>query len=471
MEIILTTLIIYMIGVIIIGIIASRYMKTLEDYIIAGRRLGAWVTAISYQATALSGWLFMAFAGLVYENGLSHGVWLIIASGAAPLISFILIGRGIRRLAEVTKAYTVIDLLEERFQDRTRIIRIISAIVIFICMIVYAAGQFMATGTLMSVILNIPYEHAVIYGTIIMAIYMFLGGYLAVAWTDLVQGLIMVFGAVTLSALAAAKIGGLPALLDNLESVNPKFVNPWIMPTVIAGYITAAWLGYLGQPQLVVRFMSAKGEKQVLNSIPIVSMSAPALLCGAAIASASAIILLPGLAKPEESILRLSIALFHPIIAGIFVAATLAAIMSTSDSLIIAAVSTVVRDIYNKMIRPSASQKELVWLSRIITLIACIACAAIAIRPFAEMLWVMWWGWGGLTTFAPLFILAIYWKRATREGCIAGLIAGFIASIIWFQLGWHKWLHLSVPAFVFSMVACIIVSLLTKPPETAYTTT
>ena len=391
--------------------------------------------------------------------------------GAAPLISFILIGRGIRWLAEATKAYTVIDLLEERFQDRTRIIRIISAIVIFICMIVYAAGQFMATGTLMSVILNISYEHAVIYGTIIMAIYMFLGGYLAVAWTDLIQGLIMISGAVALGTLAVAKVGGLSALIDNLESVDPKFVDPWIIPTVAMGYIIAAWLGYLGQPQLVVRFMSAKGEKQVLNSIPIISMSAPALLCGTALGAASAIILLPGLAKPEESILRLSIAVFPPAIAGVFIAATLAAIMSTADSLVIAAVSTIVRDIYHKMIRPSTSQRELVWISRAITLVACIICAFIALRPFAEMLWVMWWGWGGLTTFAPLFILAIYWKRATREGCIAGLIAGFIASIIWFQLGWHKWLHLSAPAFIFSMIACVVVSLLTKPPETTYIAT
>ncbi|MEM2197420.1 MAG: sodium/proline symporter, partial [Sulfolobales archaeon] len=466
-TIVVSSFIIYSIICIVIGYIAARKTKTWEDFVIGGRRLGTWVTSLAYQSTALSGWLYMAYAGLAYTTGLFPVAWLSIGSGLAPLISFIVLGERIRRLTQVTNAYSTIDLLEKRFDDTKRLIRVTAVITIFISMTVYAAGQFMATGTLLSRIFGISYEHGVIAGSIVVVTYCLLGGYLAAALTDMFQGVLMLVGATTLGVLALINTGGLVNLVNQLETLDPKLVNPWIYPTVAAGYIMGAWLGYLGQPQLVVRFMSAKGLRNVLNSIPIVSITAPVLLVSCGIAGAASRILIPDLKTPDVSIIVLSETYFHPVFAGILIGAILAAIMSTADALVITAVTTVTRDLYHAMLRPKATQRELMWINRILTFIMGLFCLITAIRPFEAMLWVMWWGWAALTSFAPPFLCAAYWKRATREGIFAGIVCGFVATITWYQLGWYTWLHASGPAFAFSLLACIIVSLITKPTDNA----
>jgi len=462
---ILASVILYTIAVIIIGLVTARRIKHLDDFFIGGRRIGAWGTALAYQSTALSGWLYIAYAGLAYKYGPSHVAWLIIASGAAPLIAFLVLGKGLRKIAEETKAVTVIDWLERRYQDDTKVLRILSVAVIFICMMVYAAGQIMAVGAIMQVLLGVSYETGIYYSAAIIGIYVLLGGYLAVVTTDVIQGLVMFVTSLTLAILALIKVGGLSGLLSNLEAVDPTMVNVWAFPTVAIGYLVASWLGYLGQPQLVVRFMSAKGTKQILHSIPIVATVAPILLFGAGVAGSAARLLMPNLANPEHALLQLSVLVFHPVVAGVVLAGVLAAIMSSADQLVLSAVTSVVEDTYHRLIKPNASDKEIVNLARIVTVIIVVLATIIALNPFESVLWVMWWGWGGLTAFGPLFILGAYWKRVNKYGGILGLLMGFIASVIWFQLGYYKWLHLSAPAFAFSLLGCVIGSLLFKPKK------
>jgi sodium/proline symporter len=254
-------------------------------------------------------------------------------------------------------------------------------------------------------------------------------------------------------------------MYDKLYTIDPKLTSVWVAPITLLGFLAIGYLGYLGQPQLHVRFMAIKDSKMLKYSLVAAVVWAVIALYGVTLGGVAARVLLPGI-KPEMSLMALTKEMLPPVFAGILIAAMAAAIMSSANSYLLVVASALARDIYNKMINPNADQEKLVWISRISVLVVSLLSIYLALGATETVFKLVLYAWAGLAcSFGPVVIFGLYWKRATKEGAIAGMIVGAVTVILWKQLGlsWHPWYEM-IPGFVFSSIAIIVVSLLTKAP-------
>ncbi|MGI6702897.1 MAG: sodium/proline symporter [Clostridia bacterium] len=462
---IIVVMLTYMALMLYIGYRASRKVKTSEDFLIGGRTFGINLTAIAHQAAGLSGWLFIAWVGQVASTGFG-AIWTAFSSGFAPFINFFVLAKRVSKFTLMTKARSFIDLLEARYYDGDKKhIRAISAVIIFISITVYLSSQLMAAGTTLQAVLGWDYTASVVLGAIVVIAYTSAGGLLAVAWTDFVQGMLMIFAVLAGLFVAFSHTGGLGAVFEGMKAINPKLMNPWIAPITIVGLLSAGWLGYMGQPQLVQMFMGMKNPDESRKGAMIAGTTGVFLLFSTFFMYMACLVMFPQSADPNTNFIQMIMTYTPSFLAGIVTAAILAAVMSSSDALLHVANTAVCQDFYNKMLKGgNATDKEVLMVGRISAIIIGAAAIYIALNPFEGVLWVNWWAWGGLSSFAPVVVLGLYWKRATREGAIAGLIGGFLGSAIWFAVGYYKWLHLTFVAFVCAMVLLVAVSLVTPAP-------
>lgn len=463
--VIVLVMIAYMAVMLYIGYRASKSLKTSEDYLIGGRRFGVVLTAISHQAAGLSGWLFIAWAGQVANTGFG-AIWTAFSSGFAPFINFTVLAKRVSKYTLISKARSFIDLLEARYYDEEKkYIRVISAIIIFISITVYMSSQLMAAGTTFKAILGWDYNISVVLGAVVVILYTSAGGLLAVAWTDFVQGILMIFAVIVGLFVAFSNTGGLSTVFDGVRAINPNLMTPWIKPITIVGLLSAGWLGYMGQPQIVQMFMGMKNPDESKKGAFIAGSTGVFLLFGTFFMYLACIVLFPDSTDSNTNFIRMIMTYTPKFLVGVVTAAILAAVMSSADALLHVANTAVCQDFYNKMIKKGkATDKEILFVGRISAIIIGVVSIYIAFNPFEGILWVNWWAWGGLSTFSPILIFGLYWKRATREGAMAGLIAGFLSSAIWFAIGYYKWLHLTFVAFVSAMIVLVVVSLLTPAP-------
>jgi len=466
----------YMIATIIIGILTAKYMKTLADYIIAGRRLGPWLVALAFNSTALSGWLTLGVSGWAYRQGF-QAAWTLWGSGCfAILASYIILGEYVRRFSKLTNSLTIPDMLEARYYDQKwHIIRWISAIIIFISTVIYMGGLEAAVAKGLNYVFGIGKVESVVLATAVVTLYTLLGGILAAAWTDVIQGALMVITSIMLFIAAFKAAGGLELFtkVDKIAAQDPKFVlTPWQSPSVIMYGISlilfASIFSYMGQPQLINKFMAARDHPTIRKASLISLITQIVLFIGVFISGLAARVVWPdkSLLPNEDTELAAPFLLENfvgPVALGIFWAGTLAAVMSTADSLMVMATSAIVNDLYYKVFNPNASQKHLVMLSRIMTVVIGVLAIIIAFQPLL-LLWSIWLGWSGLAVFVTLLLPGLYWKRATREAAIAALIVSFIVGMTWFLLGLHRVLHIAMPSLLAGFATIFIVSYLTKEP-------
>jgi sodium/proline symporter len=467
MNSIIILVMIYFAAMFGIGYWAAKKVKNADDYMIGGRNFGVALTAIAHQAAGLSGWLFLGFTGLIAKMGLG-GIWQAIASGGAPITNFLILAKKMRKFTGMVNARSVIDLLEARYYDNNKkYIRIISVIIIFACMAVYIGSQVMAAGKTFQVILGWDYNLSVIIGSVIVIAYTSAGGLLAVAWTDFIQGILMIVAIAFGLLVGLTHTGGLTGIMDGLRAIDPKLLNIFINPWTAIGLLSAGYLGYLGQPQIIQMFMGMKNENDAQKGAIIAGSTSMFLLFGGLIAMMAAKVLYPNSTDVDTNFIMMMMNYLPSGLVGIVCAGILAAIMSSADALLHVANTTIVQDFYNKVLKGGkAADKEVLFVGRISAIIIGVLALYIAFNPFEGVLWVIWWAWGGLTAFGPVVVLGLHWKRATREGAIAGLISGFAASIIWFALGYYSWLHLSFVSFVTCFVVTVAVSLMTpEPPQ------
>lgn len=466
-TVLILILAVYMVLMIAIGRIASKKNTSAEDYLIAGGKAGTGLLAIAHQAAGLSGWLFLGFAGQVASLGLG-GIWNALASAGAPITNFLILARRMRKFTIMNNAESVIDLIEARFYDqKQKIIRIISAVIILTCMVVYIGSQVMAAGKTFQVILGWDYNLSVILAAVVVVFYTSAGGLTAVIWTDFIQGMLMIFAIACGVWVSITHIGSPSEIIRQIGMFDSNLLNIAINPWTIIGLLASGYLAYLGQPQIIQMFMAMKNPEDSKKGAAIAGCTAFFLMFGGLIAMLGAILLTNNPADRETNFLFLAINYLPGWLTGLVCAGILAAVMSSADALLHVANTTVVQDIYNKIIRKGeATDKEIIKIGRVTGTIIGLLALFIALNPFEGVLWVIWWAWGGLTTFGPVVVLGLYWKYATREGAIAGLICGFTSSVVWFALGYYKFLHLSFVAFVCCMTAMIVVSLMTpKPPQ------
>lgn len=467
------TFAVYLVAMLAIGGVAYWRTRDLSDYLLGGRKLGRWVTALSAQASDMSGWLLLGLPGYAYAAGLEAG-WIGLGLLAGTYLNWALVARRLRIRTEAAgNALTLPEFLERRFDDRTRLLRVTSAFFILLFFLFYTSAGLVAGGKLFSV-LGLSYSTAVLAGALTILVYTFLGGFFAVSWTDAVQGTLMLFALVLVPVAAISELGGLSQAIATTDAVAPAAWDPLAARggeplSFIAWLSLLGWgLGYFGQPHILARFMAIRSAEEIPAARVIAMVWVTLALSGALAVGLAGIALLGDTlagADSEKVLLVLVQSLLHPIAAGICLAAVLAAIMSTADSQLLVSSSALTEDFYKALLRKHASQRELVWVGRgAVALIA--GCAiALALDPDSKVLDLVSYAWAGFgAAFGPTLLLALFWDRMTRDGALAGIVTGGVTVILWKQFsGGIFELYEIIPGFLFSSLAVVTFSLAGRP--------
>ncbi len=474
------TFILYLLLVLVIGYIAYGRTRNLSDYILGGRQLGPWVTAISACASDMSGWLLLGLPGYAYAAGLEAS-WIALGLLLGTYANWRLMALRLRQYSEIAgNSQTLPEFLENRFQDNSGVMRVLAAVFILFFYVFYTSSGLVAGGKLFNAVFDLPYFWAVVAGTVVMMVYIYFGGFLAVSWTDLVQGMLMLLALILVPVFLLMDLGGWENTLARIEAINPALLE--LMTDhegqalgVLAIISLLAWgLGYFGQPHILARFKAIRDTAALPRARRIaVSWIALSLLGAVGIGFAGISFFQPALqgADTEKVFILLVQALFHPLVAGICLAAILAAIMSTADSQLLVASAAFSNDVYQTLFRKQASDRELVRVSRYTVLVVAAVALWLARDPESQVLDLVAYAWAGFgAAFGPCLILALYWPRMNRFGAYAGILVGGITVVVWKNLSGGVFdLYEIVPGFILAFLACIGVSLLTPPPPVAVT--
>ena len=468
----LVTFAVYLLAMVAIGFAAWRSTRTFDDYILGGRSLGSYVTALSAGASDMSGWLLLGLPGAMYAAGLSEA-WIAIGLIVGAWCNWKFVAGPLRVYTERTRnALTLPDYFTHRFADRSRILRILSALVILVFFAVYCASGIVAGARLFESVFGVPYATALWVGAAATILYTLIGGFLAVSWTDTVQATLMIFALVLTPVVVMLSSGGLQPSLALIEQVDPARLQ-WIGAGGVIGVVSAmAWgLGYFGQPHILARFMAADSLETIPKARRIGMTWMVLCLFGAMAVGFFGIAYFAAHPEqgamvrenPERVFIALSTLLFNPWVAGVLLSAILAAIMSTLSCQLLVCSSALTEDFYKGFVRKQASQRELVWFGRAMVLAVSLVAIAIARDPDSRVLGLVSYAWAGFgAAFGPVVLFSLFWKRMTRNGALAGMIVGALTVIFWKQTG--SALYEMVPGFLAASAAIVIASLLDRVP-------
>jgi len=472
------TFLIYIAGMVALGFAAWRSTRNLSDYILGGRRLGSFVTAMSAGASDMSGWLLMGLPGAVYASGLSE-CWISVGLVLGAWFNWQVVAGRLRVYTELANnSLTLPDYFTHRFADPGKLLRILSALIILVFFTIYCASGMVAGARLFERTFGMSYGVALWGSAAATILYVFVGGFLAVSWTDTVQAMLMIFALLLAPIVVLLKAGGMDQVVAVVRNVDPKHLD-WSRGTSWVGVISLmAWgLGYMGQPHILARFMSASSIRAIPNARRIGMTWMILCLLGAMAAGFFGIAYFaehpdqaaPVSANHETVFITLSQLLFNPWVAGILLAAILAAIMSTLSCQLLVCSSALTQDFYKAFLRPDAAQKELVWVGRSMVLMVSAIAIAIAANPDSRVLGLVGYAWAGFgSAFGPVILLSLVWPRMTRRGALAGMITGAATVIIWRNGAWWG-LYEMVPGFALAGMAIIAFSLLDSPPAPSIT--
>lgn len=462
---------IYLIVMLLIGFWSYKRTQTLSDYMLGGRELGPVVTALSAGASDMSGWLVMGLPGAMYVSGISN-FWLPIGLTIGAYLNYLFLAPRLRTYTEAANdSITIPDYLENRFEDRKNILRLVSGLVILIFFIFYTSSGMVSGGTLFKSAFHLDYRLGLFITAGVVIVYTLFGGFLAVSFTDFVQGTIMFIALVLVPVVAFTDVGGYQPLIHDLHSVRPSLLDLFKGTSFVGILSLLAWgLGYFGQPHIIVRFMAIKSAKELKTARRVGIGWMIITLFGASMTGLIGIsfILHHGgkLANPETIFVVLATALFNPFITGFILAAMLAAIMSTISSQLLVTASAVTQDFYKTFFRRNASNKELVFVSRASVLLVALLALAMSYTPNQTILSLVSHAWAGFgSAFGPVLLISLYWKRMNKWGALAGMIAGGLTVIIWINAGLSATLYEMIPGFLLGTIAVFVVSLLTKEPS------
>ncbi len=468
------TFVIYILAMIGIGFAAWRYTRDLSDYILGGRSLGSFVTAMSAGASDMSGWLLLGLPGAVYASGVSES-WIAIGLIIGAWFNWQFVAGRLRVYTEITRnALTLPDYFTHRFEDQTKVLRVIAAVVILVFFTIYCASGMVAGARLFEQTFGLSYDTALWAGAAATILYVFVGGFLAVSWTDTVQASLMIFALLLTPVMVIMHAGGFADAVQVINSLDVKYSDMFHGTTSIGIISLMAWgLGYMGQPHILARFMAISSVDAMPNARRI-GMTWMILCLGGAVAvgyfgiayfAANPAQSGSVQANHETVFIALSQLLFNPWIAGVLLSAILAAVMSTLSCQLLVSSSALTEDFYKVFFRPNASQKELVWVGRLMVLLVAVIAIVIARDPASKVLGLVGYAWAGFgAAFGPVVILSLLWPRMTRNGALAGMLVGALTVIVWRNAAWFG-LYEMVPGFLLSGAAIILFSLLDKTPS------
>ncbi|PWC14623.1 sodium/proline symporter PutP [Brenneria corticis] len=474
----LVTFLVYIFGMVLIGLFAYRATHNFGDYILGGRRMGSLVTALSAGASDMSGWLLMGLPGAVFISGISES-WIAIGLTIGAYLNWKWVAGRLRVHTEVNhNALTLPDYFTHRFEDNSKLLRVISAVVILIFFTIYCASGVVAGARLFESTFDMSYGAALWAGAAATIAYTFIGGFLAVSWTDTVQASLMIFALILTPVMVILSLGGIDTSLLVIEAKNPANLDMFKGLNFIAIISLMGWgLGYFGQPHILARFMAADSH-HIIHRARRISMTWMILcLAGAVTVGFFGIAYFSN--HPEQAgnvsqnservFIELAMLLFNPWIAGVLLSAILAAVMSTLSCQLLVCSSAITEDLYKPFLRKNASQKELVWVGRAMVLLVAVIAIALSANPENRVLGLVSYAWAGFgAAFGPVILISLLWPRMTRNGALFGMIVGAATVLIWKHYGFLG-LYEIIPGFLFNCVTIFVVSLLGKAPSKAIT--
>ncbi len=483
----------YMAVVIGIGVyFARRANKNAESYFLGGRSLGPWVTAFSAEASDMSGWLLMGVPGLAYWTGIADAGWTVIGLGLGTYINFLVVSKRLRRYSVKVDAFTLPDFFSNRFHEKKKILMTIASLVILIFFSVYAAQCLSTCGKLFSNLFGFHYESMMIIAAVFVLAYTFLGGFLAESASDFMQAIVMVFSLVLILVLSIVSVGGVANVLSNGRSIDGFFSMTAIAtpstteidafgPAKSYNFLTIcstlSWgLGYFGMPQVLLRFMGIRSEHELTRSrrvaiIWFLISTVAAIMIGVVGRSVAGLDYLSNGAA-ENIFIDAATMYLPPLLAGFACAGVLAAAISSSDSYLLISASAVSQNIYRGVVKKNATEKQVMWCSRITLVVISLIAMAIAWNSNSTIFGITSFAWAGFgAAFGPLMLFSLFWKRITYPAAIAGMIAGGVMVFFWKlvlnPLGGVFGIYCLLPAFLFSSLVIVLVSLCTKAPDKA----
>jgi len=468
---IITIVSIYILLLLIIGLWGRKGSKDIEGYYVAGKQLPAYVIAFSSNATGESAWLLLGLTGMSYLVGF-HALWIVMGEVLGVALAWAVVARPFKKETDRFASITIPDYLEDRFEDRAHVLRILSVIIIFSMAAFYIAAQLTASGKAFESFLGISYEAGVLIGAAIVLYYTTVGGLRAVAYSDLLQGILMVLCLIALPIIGIKAAGGWSSMLDTLLSQDPTLLEPFgsfgFSPAGIASALGFLGIGlaFLGAPHLLTRFISAKDEDSIVTGSLIAVPCMIVFQLGAVFSGIAGRALFPGLEDPETIYPIMGAELFPEIFTGIFLVIVLAAIMSTADSLLLLASSAVVRDVIQKTLNLEWNESLLSGCGKITTLVIGACALAFALPEIRVIFWFVLFAWSGLASaFTPVVLCALFWRGTTKTGAIAGMATGFITVILWVLVFKSRFydLYEMIPGFIAGFAATFGVSLFTRP--------
>lgn len=497
---IMITMGVYMLVVIGIGFIfAKRANKSSESYFLGGRTLGPWVTAMSAEASDMSGWLLMGLPGVAYWCGIADAAWTAIGLAVGTYLNWLITSKRLRRYSiKAGNAITLPEFFSNRFHEKNKIVMTISAVFILIFFTVYAASCLVTCGKLFSTLFGLDYVPMMIIGAVFVLVYTLIGGFLAESASDFMQAIVMIVALVVIVVTGTVVAGGLDVVVENARAI-PGFLDFFGVATPVmedgtqqilngtpqfsaAGSYSAlsivstlAWgLGYFGMPQVLLRFMAIRSEHELTSSRRIATVWVLISLSVAVFIGVMGRVLYPDAlttaSSAENIFILLSTRLLPPLLAGLVMAGILAATISSSDSYLLIAASAFAKNIYQGLIHRKASDKQVLWISRLTLLVIAVVAIFIALDENSVIFTIVSFAWAGFgATFGPLMLMSLFWKRINRTGAVAGMIGGgcmvFIWNLLVRPLGGIWDIYELLPAFIFSTLCIVVGSLLTSPPS------
>lgn len=495
--IMLLTMVAYLAVMVAIGIWSSRKTKDVGDFYLGGRRLGPVVTAMSAEASDMSSWLLMGLPGVAYLSGVAEASWTAIGLALGTYVNWLIVAKRLRNYSHTcNNSITIPEFFSNRYRDSKNILTAIAAVIILVFFIPYTASGFAACGKLFSTLFGINYHAAMILSAVIIILYTCIGGFLAASTTDLVQSIIMTLALIIIVGFGVSSAGGFDAVTENAKSLAgylsfDKLHDAATGGTTDFGFIkivsTLAWgLGYFGMPHILLRFMAIKDSDKIkvsrrIATVWVVISLAVAIFIGFvgnAVSTTGKIDVLEG-NQSETVIIRLSNLLSShglgfAIVAGLILAGILASTMSTSDSQLLAASSSLSHNLLKGVFKINLSEKKSMLIARGTLIIIAIVSVAIAWDKDSSVFQIVSFAWAGFgATFGPVVLSALFWKRSNKFGAMAGMVAGGVTVFVWKYLvrplggAWD--IYELLPAFIVACVFIVVVSLVTKAPESEIT--
>ncbi len=492
---VLIVIIVYMSMMLVIGFAVSNQNKTSSDFYLGGRKLGPWVTAMSAEASDMSSWLLMGLPAVAMMTGLAEASWTAIGLAIGTYVNWLIVAKRLRVYSQRIDAFTIPDFFSRRFGDKAKILTTTSALVIVIFFIPYTASGFAACGKLFSSLFGIDYVLAMVLSAIVIVGYCTLGGFLAASTTDFVQSIVMTIALIVVVGFSAGAVNGFDVVFENVKNLD-GYLNLFegymvadgskgsygVLPVIS----TLAWgLGYFGMPHILLRFMAIEDKdklklsRRVASVWVVISMAVAVLIgvCGYSLMKNGILPSYESASAAETIIVDIAkvisnYGIFPAMVGGIILSGILASTMSTADSQLLAAASSISQNLVQESFNIKLSQKASMWLARISVIVISIIAVFLASDPNSSVFQIVSFAWAGFgAAFGPVILCALFWKRTNKAGAIAGMVSGGAMVFIWkFVIrkvfaGTVLDIYELLPAFVLGLAVIIIVSLLTKAPE------